>query len=56
MRDLVPAERRAAHVVRRDGRALLLVRDLEPALQIPVLREFESFARGLPPRPGRVLD
>jgi hypothetical protein len=56
VRDLAGAERLPAQLVRRSGRALLVVRDLEPDLQAPVVRDFESFAGALPPRPGRVLD
>ncbi|MDQ3031075.1 MAG: hypothetical protein M3Y87_01560 [Myxococcota bacterium] len=56
VRDLVPPERLASHVVRRAGRALLIVRDLEPALHPPVLAAFDAFSRSLPPRPGRILD
>ena len=54
VRDLVPPERRASHLVQRIGRAVLIVRDLEPALHVPVIQEFERFARSLPRTPGRI--
>lgn len=54
VRDLVPEPQRATHVVRRIGRALLLVRDLAPALHVPVLSEFDRFAQSLPRTPGRI--
>lgn len=56
VRDLAPAERRASHVVQRAGRALLIIRDLDPALHPPVLADFDAFARSLPPRPGAIVD
>ncbi len=39
--------------VERRGRAVLLVRGLDPALQAPVVQAFEAFAAGLPPEPPR---
>jgi hypothetical protein len=52
VRDAVPAERAADHRVEKSGRALLILRDLEPALHAAVLDDFERFARALPPRRG----
>jgi hypothetical protein len=56
VRDLAPAARAASQRVERIGRALLIVRDLEPALHRAVARDFASFARALPPQPRRTID
>ncbi len=47
--DAVPEARRARFAVVRDGRAVLMVRDLAPALLPPVTAAFHRFAHGLPP-------
>jgi hypothetical protein len=49
----VPAPDRARHPVVRDGRAVLIVRNLDPALHTPVERAFAAFAQGLPAEPPR---
>lgn len=56
VRDRVPADRIASHLVRRSGRALLVVRDLDPALHAAVLDELERLSRALPARPGLIVD
>jgi hypothetical protein len=50
VRDLAPESRRATHRVRRVGRAVLIIRDLEPTLHGPIETSFEGFARSLPIR------
>lgn len=54
VQDLTPEPQRATHLVRRMGRAVLIIRDLEPALHGPVEASFESFARSLPARTGAI--
>lgn len=48
VRDLAPESVRARHRVQRQGRAVLIIRDLDPTLQAPVQASFESFACSLP--------
>ncbi|UJR81085.1 hypothetical protein [Sandaracinus amylolyticus] len=54
VRDHVPEAQRASHLVRRVGRALLILRDVDPALQPAVLDDFDAFAASLPHTPGRI--
>lgn len=56
VRDLAPAERAAHQLVQRIGRAVLIVRDLDPALHPPVIEAFARYARSMPPQPRRILD
>ena len=51
----LPVARQPEHRVARSGRALLVVRDLDPALHAAVLDDFEAFAAHLGERP-RILD
>jgi hypothetical protein len=55
VRDLSGLERVPRQIVRRAGRALLVVRDLDLALQAGVIQEFDAFAAALPAR-RRILD
>ncbi len=51
--DSVEGDARRRHRVERQGRALLIVRDLTPSLHRPVRRAFSALARSLPPAPPR---
>jgi hypothetical protein len=48
--DAVPAPRRSNHLVHRNGRAVLILRDLPSALHAAVVRRFDAFAGSLPAR------
>jgi hypothetical protein len=48
---LAPPAERPTHVVAREGRAVLIVRHVDPTLVPPVRRAFIAFARALPSHP-----
>lgn len=54
VRDL--ASTPASHLVRRTGRGLLIVRDLDPALHAAVIDDFDPWARALPAHPRQIVD
>ena len=56
VRDASPAASLPRQLVRREGRALLVVRDLDPALPAAVADPFVRWATALPASPGRILD
>ncbi|MEQ9652806.1 MAG: hypothetical protein RLO52_45280 [Sandaracinaceae bacterium] len=51
--DASPADRRDRQRVERRGRAVLILRDLDPSLHAPVQAAFGAFADGLPSAPPR---